>query len=181
MGTMMAALVAVGLMGMVQQPGPVTQQAPPAQQQQPQRGRGQGLPLPGPGVQIQELQEMFDAFALVQAQRILQLNDEQYAGFFPRMKRLQDVRRQHTRQRVRLINQLRRGYGTERADDATLTELARQLEEVDTRFEQAQRAARAAVDAVLSVRQRAAFRFFEQDMETQKVEYLTRARQPGRE
>jgi len=175
MGTMMAAVLTLSLIGGAQFQGPEMPQ------QQAQRGRGPGLTAPGPGVQIQELQEMFDAFALVQAQRIMQLTDEQYAGFFTRMKRLQDMRRQHTRQRVRLINQLRRGYGPERADDAKLTELVRELDGLDTRFEQELRAAKATVDEVLTVRQRAAFRFFEQDMEVQKVEYLTRARQPGRE
>jgi hypothetical protein len=179
MGTMMAAILAMSLSGVAQLPGPDMPQQPPPQQGQ--RGRGPGLPAPAAGAPIQELQEMFDAFALVQAQRIMQLNDEQYAGFFTRMKRLQDVRRQHTRQRVRLINQLRRGYGPERVDDARLTDIVRELDALDARFEQELRAAKAAVDEVLTVRQRAAFRFFEQDMEVQKVEYLTRARQPGRE
>ena len=177
MGTMMAALLTVALAGGVQFQGPDM----PQQEQQSQRGRGPGLPVPGPGAQIQELQEMFDAFALVQAQRIMQLNDEQYARFFTRMKRLQDVRRQNHRQRVRLVNELRRGYGPDRADDQVLAERLRVLDELDGRSDQELRAARAAVDEVLSVRQRAAFRFFEQDMEAQKVDYLTRARQPGRE
>lgn len=176
MGTMTAALLTVALAGGVQFQGPDMQP-----QQQQQRGRGAGVPAPGPGAPIQELQEMFDAFALVQAQRIMQLNDEQYARFFTRMKRVQDVRRQHQRQRIRLINLLRRGYGPGRAEDAALADLVRQLDELDAKFEQELRTARAAVDEVLTVRQRAAFRFFEQDMEVQKVDYLTRARQPGRE
>lgn len=178
MGTMTAALLTVALAGGVQFQGP---DMPQPQQQQQQRGRGPGVPAPGPGAPIQELQEMFDAFALVQAQRIMQLNDEQYARFFTRMKRVQDVRRQHQRQRIRIVNLLRRGYGPERAEDAALTDLVRQLDELDAKFEQELRTARAAVDEVLTVRQRAAFRFFEQDMEVQKVDYLTRARQPGRE
>lgn len=184
MGTMTAALLTVALAGGVQFQGPDMPQQPPQQQQpqQPQqRGRGQGLPAPGPGAPIQELQEMFDAFALVQAQRIMQLNDEQYSRFFTRMKRVQDVRRQHQRQRVRLVNELRRGYGPDRADDQVLAERVRALDELDARFDQELRTAKAAVDEVLTVRQRAAFRFFEQDMEIQKVDYLTRARQPGRE
>ena len=182
MGTMPAALLTIALAGGVQFQGPDMPQQPPQQQQQPQqRGRGPGLPAPGPGAPIQELQEMFDAFALVQAQRIMQLNDEQYSRFFTRMKRVQDVRRQHQRQRIRIINLLRRGYGPERAEDAALTDLVRQLDELDARFDQELRTAKAAVDEVLTVRQRAAFRFFEQDMEVQKVDYLTRARQPGRE
>lgn len=184
MGTLMAGVLALSLLGGVQLPRPQGPQGPPEGPQQPQqqqqRGRGQGLPAPAQGAPIQELQEMFDAFALVQAQRIMQLNDEQYAAFFTRMKRLQDIRRQHTRQRVRLVNQLRRGYGPENADDARLTEGVRELDALDARFDQDVRAARAAIDEVLTVRQRAAFRFFEQDMEAQKVDYLTRARQGGR-
>jgi len=180
----MAGVLALSLLGGVQLPGPQGPQGPPEgpqpPQQQQQRGRGQGLPAPAQGAPIQELQEMFDAFALVQAQRIMQLNDEQYAAFFTRMKRLQDIRRQHTRQRVRLVNQLRRGYGPENADDGRLAEGVRELDALDARFDQDVRAARAAIDEVLTVRQRAAFRFFEQDMEAQKVDYLTRARQGGR-
>jgi len=182
MGTMMAALLSVALAGGVQFQGPDMAQQSQQQQQPPQqRGRGPGLATPGSGVPIQELQEMFDAFALVQAQRIMQLNDEQYARFFTRMKRLQDVRRQHHRQRVRLVNELRRGYGPDRADDQVLAERVRVIDELDTKFDQELRTARIAVDEALTVRQRAAFRFFEQDMEGQKVDYLTRARQPGRE
>lgn len=184
MGTMTAALLTVALAGGVQFQGPDMQQPPPQQQQRPpqqQGGRGPVLPAPGPGAPIQELQEMFDAFALVQAQRIMQLNDEQYARFFTRMKRLQDIRRQHHRQRVRLVNELRRGYGPDRVDDQVLAERLRAVDELDTRFDQEVRTAKAAVDEVLTVRQRAAFRFFEQDMEAQKVDYLIRARQPGRQ
>lgn len=190
MGTMMSAMLALALAGGAQFQGPAAmsaagfEQMPPPQQQQPQdpqRGRGPAPPMPGGAAPIQELQEMFDAFALVQAQRIMQLNDDQYSRFFTRMKRLQDVRRQHGRQRSRFINLLRRGYGPERAEDAALTDIVRQLDELDAKFQQELRTARTAVDEVLTVRQRAAFRFFEQDMEMQKVDYLTRARQPGRQ
>jgi hypothetical protein len=197
MGTMMSAMLALALAGGAQFQGPAVMpsagfeqmplqqqppQNPPQNPQNPQRGgRGPAPPMPGGAAPIQELQEMFDAFALVQAQRIMQLNDEQYVRFFPKMKRLQDVRRQHGRQRIRIINLLRRGYGPERAEDAALTDLARQLDELDAKFELEVRSAKAAVDETLTVRQRAAFRFFEQDMEVQKVDYLTRARQPGRQ
>jgi Spy/CpxP family protein refolding chaperone len=185
---MMAAFLTVALAG-GQFPaggpqGPPEMGGPQPQIQQPQRGRGQGqgpLPNPAPGVPIQELQEMFDAFALVQAQRVLQLNDEQYQRFFTRMNRLQDIRRQHTRQRVRLINDLRRQVGPINADEATLTATVRSLDDLESKFGQELRTARAAIDEVLTVRQRAAFRFFEEDMERQKIDFMTRARQPGRE
>lgn len=146
------------------------------------RGRAQNAPPnPPPGVGLQELQEMFDAFVLVQAQRVLQLPDEQYQRFFMRMNRLQDVRRQHTRQRMRMINELRRSFSATGTDDAALTASMKALDDLQGKFEQDVRAARAAIDETLTVRQRARFRFFEEEMERQKIEFLTRARQAGRE
>lgn len=154
-----------------------------AQRPQPQRGRAQGgLPNPAPGVPVQELQQMFDAYALVQAQKLLQLSDEQYQRFFTRMTRLQEIRRQHTRQRMRLLGELRRMAGPQgAADDAALTTSIQALEALDEKFNADRRAARAAIDEALSVRQRASFRIFEEEMDRQKLEFLTRARQSGRE
>lgn len=179
MGMMVATLMILSLTsGVVEVQG-----APePDPRQQAQRGRGQGaLPNPAGGVPVQELQAMFDAFALVQAQRVLRLSDEQYQRFFVQMNRLQDVRRQHTRQRMRQINELRRMAGAQgNADDATIGASLQQLAALDEKFAQDLRAARAAIDEVLTVRQQAAFRFFEEDMERQKIDFMTRARQPGR-
>jgi hypothetical protein len=153
-----------------------------AQRPQPQRGRGQGgAPTAAPGVPVQELQSMFDAYTLVQAQKVLQLDDERYQQFFTRMTRLQELRRQHTRQRMRLLNDLRRMAGPQgAADEATLTSSIQALDALDEKFAVDLRAAHAAIDATLTVRQRAAFRFFEEEMDRQKIEFLTRARQAGR-
>lgn len=156
-------------------------QEPPTR---PQGGRGRAQnapPNPAPGVNLQELQEMFDAFVLVQAQRVLQLPDEQYQRFFMRMNRLQDIRRQHTRQRVRMINDLRRLFADAGTDDAALIAAMKGLDDLQGKFEQELRAARGAIDETLNVRQRARFRFFEEEMERQKIDFLTRARQAGRE
>ncbi len=156
-------------------------QPPPRGTPQNPRGRGQaGLPAPGAGVPVQQLQTMFDAYALVQAQRILELSDEQYQQFFLRMNRLHELRRQHMQQRNRLINELRRMYGRQGAGDSALAEGTRKLDEMEERFAQDLRTTRAAIDEVLTVRQRAAFRFFEEEMERQKIAFITRARQrPG--
>src|SRR5688500_7690885 len=84
---LMAGLLPITAMG--QEPPPPSS----PQVQRPaggQRGRGQ-LPQVRPGMPIQQLQAMFDAYALVQAQRALRLSDEQYQRFFMRMNRLQDV------------------------------------------------------------------------------------------
>src|SRR5687768_14050745 len=67
--------------------------------QAPRRGgppRGGPPAAPGaedPGSSPAELQRMFDAYALVQAQEQLGISDEQYPRFVARFKALQDVRR----------------------------------------------------------------------------------------
>ena len=143
------------------------------------QGRVGGPQVPGGGAAMQDAQEMFDAYALVQAQRILQLNDEQYQRFFPRLRGLQDIRRRHQQTRIRMLNELRRMNGPQRAEDAALVEQARLYDEAMTRFHDEERAARRAIDEVLTPRQRAVFRFFEEDMERQKVDFITRARRQG--
>ena len=163
---------------------PVAAQEPPPQQQgqvnRPnapgQRGRQQGLPPAAPGMTLQEMQSMFDAYALVQAQRMLQLNDEQYQRFFIRMNTLQDLRRRHNQQRMRMLNELRRFWRAEQSGEADLLSKIRAIDDLDFKFEGAIRTAHQAIDETLTVRQRAGFRFFEQDMERQKIDFLTRAR-----
>lgn len=170
-----SAVLGVLLVGTVAQA-----QEPPARQGG--RGRAQITPPnPAPGVGLQELQEMFDAFVLVQAQRVLQLPDEQYQRFFMRMNRLQDLRRQHLRQRMRMLNDLRRSFADAGTDDAALTAALKALDDAQGKFDQELRTARGAIDETLTVRQRARFRLFEEEMERQKIEFLTRARQAGRE
>lgn len=188
MGTAVALWMMVALANTAGQAPIDWMQAQEASAQNPrlpqnQRGGRQpiGPPNPGPGVPIQQLQTMFDAYTLVQAQKVLQLTDEQYQQFFMRMNRFQDLRRLHTQQRLRLVNELRRMSGPQGADDAALAATMKQLEDVDAKFGQDMRAARAAIDEVLTVRQRAAFRFFEEDMERQKIDFITRSRQGGGE
>ena len=152
------------------------QSSPQAQRPAGQRGRGQGLPPARGGVPIPQLQALFDAHVLVQAQQKLQLSDDQYQRFFMRMNRLQDVRRRHIRQRNQLINELRRKFRPE-TDEAELVALTKQLDELETTFDSEQRTARRAIDEVLTPRQIAHFRFFEEEMERLKIEYITRSRQ----
>jgi hypothetical protein len=145
------------------------------------RGRGQAnLPAVGPNVPIQELQEYFDTFALMQAQRFLQLDDDQYARFFPRMNRVYQLRRQHGVQRGRLLNEIRRLWGPQRVtEQAPFADVLKRLDDLEAKFVADMRAARLALDEVLDVRQRAGLRFFEEDMERQKVDWMTRSRQGG--
>jgi hypothetical protein len=144
-----------------------------------QRGR-MNQPNPGPNVPIQELQEIFDAFALVQAQRILQLDDEQFGRFFPKMSRVYQLRRGHGQARMRLVNEIRRLFnGPQRGTDAALADAVARLDALEARFETDMRLLRQGVDEVLTPRQRAGLRFFEEDMERRKVDYMTQARQGG--
>src|SRR5688572_25725993 len=178
---MLRKVLLAGLMASLSPLTAMAEQGPPQsspQVQRPagQRGRGQGLPPARPGVPIPQLQALFDAHVLVQAQKRLQLSDEQYQRFFMRMNRLQDVRRRHIRQRNQLLNELRRKWRPE-TDEAELVALTKQLDEIDTTFDSEQRTARRAIDEVLTPRQIAHFRFFEEEMERLKIEYITRSRQ----
>lgn len=139
-------------------------------------GRGN---LPAGGNNVQEMQEYFDAFALVQAQRVLRLDDEAYGRFFPKMSRVYQLRRAHGAQRMRVLNEIRRLYNGNAADDAALVAAVNRLDDMDAKFGVEMREARQAVDEVLTTRQRAGLRFFEEDMERQKIDFLTRARQGG--
>ena len=157
-------------------PSATTQAQRPAGAQGRGRGRAQELPPPRPGIPIQQLQTLFDAHVLVQAQKALQLTDEQYQRFFMRMTRLQDIRRRHIQQRNRVLMELRRKWKPE-TDEAALVALTKQLDEMETTFDSEQRTAHRAIDEVLTPRQVAFFRFFEEDMERRKIEYITRSRQ----
>jgi Spy/CpxP family protein refolding chaperone len=147
--------------------------AQPARQPRP-------LPAPGPGAGFSpaEVQRWFDAFVLVQAQQVLDLGGDQYAKFVTAMRSLQEVRRRNQQERMRLVRELARlsgpqGTGDEPAIQAALASLKAHDAKAVQELEQAY----AAVDAVLTPRQRARFRVFEDNMERRKLELLLRARQ----
>jgi len=131
-----------------------------------------------PGVSPAEIQRLFDAYAVMQAQDSLQLSDAQYPQFLTKMKALQDVRRRHQQERMRLIGELRRlDQQGDAADESHIKETLKSLTDLDARASDEMRKAYDAVDAVLTVRQQARFRVFEEQMERRKIELLTRARQ----
>jgi hypothetical protein len=129
-----------------------------------------------------EVQQLFDAFELVRAQEMLDLNDEQYPQFVARLKALQETRRDGQQRRMRMLRELQGLATQETADDA---ELQQRLDEFKT-MERETAAARAAayddIDAMLDLRQQVRFRMFEQTMERRRLDLLMRARrqQPRR-
>jgi Spy/CpxP family protein refolding chaperone len=148
-------------------------QPPPAQS-------GAGGPAAARGnVKPAELANALDQYALVQAQRTLQLTDAQYLQFVPRLKTLQQARRRNQQARNRIIHQLRQLAGPRAAaepDEATLTQHLTALREQEDRASRELRSAHDAVDEVLTAKQRARFRIFEENLEVRKLDLLMRAR-----
>ena len=107
--------------------------------QRQRQGRGRQAPVPpglaaDPGVTPAEIQRMFDAYALVQAQDQLQLSDEQYARFLVRFKALQDIRRRSLQEHTRLVADLRRLLARQgQPDEAQLKDRMQALQDVDSR------------------------------------------------
>ena len=146
----------------------------------PGRGAARGPAVEEGVVTPAEIQRMFDAYALLQAQEQLQVTDDQYTRFLGRFKTLQDVRRKALQEHTRLVVELRRLLMEGQPDEAQLRDRLTALEDVDTRSRADIKKAYEAIDQVLDVRQQAKFRVFEELMERRKLELVTRARQANR-
>ena len=134
-----------------------------------------------PGVSPAEIQRLFDAYSVMQAQEQLNLSDAQWANFLVKMKALQDVRRLHQQERAKVLQDLRKlAQQGDAADDAQIKERIKALDDLDARSADDLRKAYEALDAVLTPRQQARFRLFEEQMERRKIELLTRARAAAR-
>ena len=129
-----------------------------------------------------EIQRLYDAYALVQAQEALQLTDDQYIRFVSRLKTLQETRRRHQQGRNQIVQDLRRltNGPAATADDGVIRERLGALRAEDERAAAELRKALDGVDEILNVRQQARFRLFEDQMERRKLDLLMRARQTVR-
>jgi hypothetical protein len=160
-------------------------------EQNPPQGGGQvpprgGGPLPGldngdmtPG----EIQKLFDAYLVMEAQQALDLTDQQYPQFLARLRTLQETRRRNLQERNQLMGQLQRITNPRlpnRADDAQIKERLTAIQELESRNAAEMRKAYNALDEVLNVMQQARFRVFEEGIERRKIELLMRARQQNR-
>jgi hypothetical protein len=146
----------------------------------------QGRASPGgaqdlPGISPAEVQQMFDSAALIQAQARLKITDNQFPQFLRRFKVLQDIRRQGLNERMRHVQQLQRLLNAgPTLDEGAVNEQLKALHDLDARVAADVSKAYDAIDEVLDIRQRAQFRVFEETMERQKIELVTRARQANR-
>lgn len=134
------------------------------------------------GVSPAELQRLFDAYVLMQAQDDLSLDDEQYPRFLSRVKILQDARRRADVERRRIVQELRRltQPRAEAFDETRVKDRLKALDDLNARSAVEIQQAQARLDEVLTLRQQARFRIFEEMMEQRKVDLLMRARQQNR-
>lgn len=177
MRTLLAAAVLIGALSS----GSAAQEFQP---QQPQRPGRQPLPgLDNSDMTPAEIQKLFDAYLVMEAQQALALTDEQYPQFLTRLRALQETRRRNQQERFRLMAELQRLSNPRqagRSDDAMLKERLTALQELESRTSAELRKAYNSLDGVLDLRQQARFRVFEEQIERRKIELLLRARQQNR-
>jgi hypothetical protein len=165
-----------------QSTGGATSQAAPAR---PRQGQGQGRAgraaagsedAGSAAISLAELQRLFDAYFLLQAQDALRLDNATFAGFLPRLKALQDARRHHDVERRQAVAELGKLTAAGAVmDENQVRDRLRALQELDSRAAAEIRKAYDGIDQVLDVRQQARFRVFEQSMERRKLELMLRA------
>jgi hypothetical protein len=130
-----------------------------------------------------EIQKLFDAYLVMEAQQALELSDQQYPQFLARLRTLQETRRRTQQERNQLMGQLQRLTNPrlpKPVDEAEIKSRLASLQELESRTAAEMRKAYNAVDEVLDVRQQARFRVFEEQIERRKIELLMRARQQNR-
>ena len=132
------------------------------------------------GVSPGEIQRLFDAYVVLQAQQELQLTDEQYPKFLAKVKALQAARQRGLQERSRIMQELRRLGDGATMDEAQARNSLKMLADVDARTAADVREALGGIDQVLDLRQQVRFRVFEEQMERRKVDLLVRARQANR-
>ena len=141
------------------------------------QGRGGQRQIPRGHLTPSDVQDQFDAYAIVQAQDALRLSDEQYPQFVRRARTLHATRRRMQAQRMRMINELGQLLRSRNANEERLASATRALDQHERASLEAIQKAYAAVDEVLDARQRARFRVLEQQLERKKLDMLMRARQ----
>ena len=154
---------------------PGAAQEPPPQQQ----------PMdPGAEMRPGEIQKLFDAYLVIEAQQALALSDQQYPQFLTRLRALQETRRRNQQERNQLMQQLQRltnPRAQQRPEESMIKDRLTALQELEVRNANEMRRAYAALDEVLDIRQQARFRVFEEQIERRKIELLMRARQQNRQ
>jgi hypothetical protein len=151
-----------------------------ARGQQPPVASGPANPNQANPISLAELNRLFDAYAVVQAQDFLKLSDEQYPDFVARLKGLQDARRRHFVNHNRIIADMNRmlKQPDDQIDEKTLRATYEALDREDDTAQAEIKKAFDNVIALLDVKQRARFRVFEENLERRKLDLLSRVQRP---
>lgn len=128
----------------------------------------------------EELHGMLDAYIISKLQEALRLGDEQYARVIVAQKKLNEQRRDYHRERRELLQQLRQSLAGDKPSEAELSRLLERLEALRSEFEARQKAAYAALDALLTVEQRARHRLLEVEVEGRMQEMMREIRRQRR-
>jgi hypothetical protein len=171
--TVLSAARLITLATLIAAPIALAGQAPP-----PAPDGRRGLAPPPPT--NTELATILDAYALVEAQKALQLDDEQYGRFVSRLNRLQDTRRRNLQLRTRMVNELRKLSLDPATDEGIIRERLTALRAHDDQAATALRRDYDSLDEVLTPRQQVRFRVFENQLEARKLDLLMRARERAR-
>ena len=168
---------------------PQDPQGPPPQNQRQMpngqaRQMGPNQQQPGGGqISPADVQAMFDAMALNEAEKFLALTTEQFPVFVQKLRRLQDARVVQARKRGRLTNELRRLVNPmpqgNRVDEIAIAAKLKELDQTEAESMAMSKKAFDELEQGLSPRQRARFRLLEENLERKKVEFLSKVRQPG--
>ena len=123
-----------------------------------------------------ELEGMMDAYVLSKLQDTLELSDEQFGQMVVAQKKLQDARRQYRRQRNQLLRELRQAVRQDSSSEEELETQLRKLEELKQSFADNERERYAAIDAILTVKQRARYRILEAELERRLQQLMRQVR-----
>jgi hypothetical protein len=139
-------------------------------------------PPPAADLRPAEIQRLFDAYLVMEAQQTLGLSETQYPTFLTRLRALQETRRRYLQARAQLLGELARMTAPGAAtDEPAIRERLTLLHELESRGAAESRKAYTELDAVLEPRQQARFRVFEEQIERRKLELMLRARQTARQ
>lgn len=133
-----------------------------------------------------EIQRLFDAYLVMEAQQALGLSDTQYPSFLTRLRALQETRRRYLASRALMLADLNRmtaprATAARPPDLGLLRERLAALQELESRSAAEARKAYGELDALLDPVQQARFRVFEDQIERRKLELMLRARQNARQ
>jgi hypothetical protein len=151
-----------------------------AQQTAQEPGARAGMRRGAAQVSVAEAERIFERYMLGQARVALQLSPEQMVPFAQRFERLLMTQRQRQRQRLRLLAELNRSGEAGTEDESAVSEALGALDAGVAAADVQVRDARADLEEILSVRQRARYRAFEARMEREKLQLIARARANGR-